>query len=259
MSKPKHPKIYSKNQIKKIREAGDIVAKVLTALSLECKTGITTQELDDKAAYYIKKWGGRSASYNYKGFPGHCCISIDEVILHGIPSDQLIEEGMLVGIDCAIHYKGMYADSAINVEVGEVSEEKKKLNLTSKKCLVKTLEILKPGITIREICEFQQTYANKNGYKVIKNFQGHGIGRNLHEPPAIPYYVKEDNPYNDYKLKIGNVLAIEPGLVTNDVLVTKTDGWSVVNENLSIGTSWEHTVVITSQGYEILSKVDIIK
>jgi len=256
MSKPKHPKIYSKNQIKKIGEAGTIVAKVLTALALECKPGITTQELDDKAVYYIKKWGGSSASYNYKGFPGHCCISIDEVILHGIPSDQLIEEGMLVGIDCAIHYKGMYADSAINVEVGEVSEEKKKLNKVSRDCLYHTLSILKAGITIKEVCEAQQKYANEHGYKVIKDFQGHGVGRELHEPPFIPYYVKEDNPYNNYKLKSGNVVAIEPGLVTNDNLSTTEDGWSIVSEDLSIGTSWEHTVVITETGSNILTSVD---
>ena len=256
MKKPTHPKIYSKNQIKKIRAAGDIVARVLAGLSIQCKEGITTKQLDELAAKYIAKWGGISASYQYKGFPGHCSISIDEVLLHGIPSDQVIKNGMLVGIDCPVIYQGMYADGAINVEVGEVSEDKKRLKEVSKKCLYKTLEILKPGVTIREICERQQQYANENGFKVIKDFQGHGVGRNLHEPPAIPYYVKEDNPYNDYKLKVGNVLAIEPGLVTNDVLITTQDGWSVVNEDLSVGTSWEHTVVITEKGYNVLTSVD---
>ena len=124
MKKPKHPKIYSKNQIKKIRAAGDIVARVLAGLSIQCKEGITTKQLDELAAKYIAKWGGISASYQYNGFPGHCSISIDEVLLHGIPSDQVIKNGMLVGIDCPVIYQGMYADGAINVEVGEVSEDK---------------------------------------------------------------------------------------------------------------------------------------
>lgn len=255
MSKPKHPKIYSKNQIKKIKASGDIVARVLTAIQLECKAGITTAELDKIAGKYIKKWGGKSAAA-HQGFPANCCISVDEIILHGVPSDRLIEEGMLIGVDCPILYQGMYADAAINIEIGEVSEEKKKLNKVSRDCLFHTLAALQPGITIREVCEIQQKYANEHGYKVIKNFQGHGVGRELHEPPFIPYYVKEDNPYNNYKLKIGNVLAIEPGLVTNDNLSTREDGWSVVSEDLSIGTSWEHTVVITETGCNILTSVD---
>ena len=160
---------------------------------------------------------------------------------------------MLVGIDCPVLYKGMFADAAINVEIGEVNEEVKKLNSITYECLMTTLSLIKPGITIGEICNHQYKFATTHGYDVIKNFNGHGVGRHLHEPPQIPYFFNPSNPYNSYKLKEGNVLAIEPTLVTNDTLIKLKDGWGYVTEDKSVGTSWEHTVIVTKEGYDIIT------
>lgn len=254
MGKPKHPKVYSKNQIKKIKETGKLVANTLAMASALCKVGANTEEIDKTLAEFIKLKGGKTIK-GYKGYEYNSCISIDEVIIHGLPNKKkILKEGMIVQIDCPIYYKGMWADAAVNVEVGKVDDEKKKLNRTAFECLMATIEMVKPGITIGEICKFQEKYAKEKGYKVVKEFNGHGVGRELHEPPAIPYYYNEDNSYNDYKLKPGNVLAIEPALVTNDIMVELSDGWGYVNSDMSFGTSWEHTVLVTEEGYEIITK-----
>ena len=255
MGKPKHPKVYSKNQIKKIKEVGKLVAATLTMGSALCKEGVTTLEIDNKLAKFIKDRGGKTIK-GYNGYEYNSCISVDEVIVHGLPNGgKVLKEGMIVQIDCPIKYKGMWADSAINVEIGIIDEGSKKLNRTAFECLMATIDIIKPGVTIGEICKFQEEYAKEKGYTVVKDFNGHGVGRELHEPPMIPYYYNENNPYNDYKLKSGNVLAIEPALVTNNTMVKLTDGWGFVNEDMSFGTSWEHTVLVTEDGYEIITKI----
>lgn len=255
MSKPKHPKIYSKNQIKKIKESGRLVAEVLSIATALCEEGMTTFAIDTVISEFIKKNKAKSVK-GYNDYKFNCCISIDEVILHGLPSiATTMEKGMIVHIDCPIHYKGMWADAAVNVEIGEVDEEKKKLNRVAFECLMDTIKIIKPGITIGEICKFQEDFAKEHGYKVIKTFRGHGVGRELHEPPYIPYFYDETNPYNDYKLKEGNVLAIEPTLVTNEELELLSNNWSYKTVDNSFGTSWEHTVLVTSDGSEILTKL----
>tara|TARA_B100000674_G_C37855648_1_gene922228 strand:- start:519 stop:1298 length:780 start_codon:yes stop_codon:yes gene_type:complete len=259
MGKPKHPKVYSKNQISKIKDCGKIVAEVLTVCAIKTTEGMSTYDVDMMVKNFLKHHKATSASFGYNGFPGYSCISVDEVILHGIPSkDKILEEGMIVGVDCPVKYKGMIADSAINIKIGEVDEIKSKLNEVAEKCLYSTLDMIGPGVTIGEICKYQEEYAKEYGYKVIKDFRGHGVGKTLHEPPYIPYYYDENNPYNDYKLKVGNVIAIEPTLVTNDLTVKLPDNWGVVTSDMSFGTSWEHTIVITDNGKEIITKTDII-
>ena len=247
------PIIHTNKQIQKIRDAGKLVKEVLNLIKEECKEGITTLELDNIAHSFLKKKNAIGAAYGQYGYPNHCCISIDDIILHGIPNHRIIKNGMLVGIDCPVNYKGGYADAAINVEVGEVSKEKKKINKTAYECLLSTIKLLKPGISIGEICSYQQQYANDQGYEVIKDFGGHGVGKSLHEPPHIPYFFNEKNPHNDYQLQKGNVIALEPTLVTNNKLLILPDGWGVVNLELTVGTSWEHTMLITKEGYEILT------
>ena len=253
MSKLKHPKVYSKNQIKKIGDAGKIVKEVLQLMSENCKVGISTIELDNIANKFIKKLGGKPACLGYKGFPNSSCISIDSVILHGIPNETIIENGMLVGIDCPVLYKGYYADAAINVEVGEVDEERKKLNNSVKSCLDGLIKLIKPNIEVQEISRFQEDYAKREGFKVIRNFRSHGVGKTLHEPPGIPHFLDKNNPYNNYKLKVGNIIAIEPTFVTNDKLILLSDGWAYKTIDNSVGTSWEHTIVITEKGNRILT------
>lgn len=253
MKKPKHPKIYSKAQLKRIRESGILVGKVLDYMKDQCVAGITTKELDVMGNEYLQSLGATSACFGYQGFPAYSCISIDEVVLHGIPDNTVIEEGMLVGIDCPVLYKGMFADAAINVEIGNINPQTKKLNEVTYQCLMTTLSLIKPGVRIGELCSHQHQFAQDNGYKVIKNFNGHGVGRNLHEPPRIPYFLNPNNPYNSYELREGNVLAIEPTLVTNDKLIKLGDGWGFRTVDKSVGTSWEHTVIVTKGGYDIIT------
>ncbi len=253
MNKIKHPKIYSKSQIKRIGESGKIVREVLSIMGEKCKEGVTTKELDNIAFSTITKLGGKPACLGYRGFPASSCISIDSVILHGIPDETIIKSGMLVGIDCPVLYKGMYADSAINIEVGEVDKKSKKINNSVKSCLYELIKIIKPNMEVQEICRFQEEYAKRAGFKVIKSFRSHGVGKNLHEPPGIPHFLDKNNPYNEYKLKVGNIIAIEPTFVTNDELILLSDGWAYKTIDSSVGTSWEHTIVITEKGNKILT------
>jgi methionyl aminopeptidase len=248
-----HPKIYSMSQIKRVGDAGKIVREVLLMMGDKCKEGVTTKELDDIAFSTITKLGGKPACLGYKGFPASSCISINSVILHGIPDETLIKSGMLVGIDCPVLYKGMYADSAINVEVGEVDEKSKKLNNAVKSCLDDLIKLIKPNVEVQEISRFQEEYAKREGFKVIRNFRSHGVGKTLHEPPGIPHFLDKNNPYNNYKLKVGNIIAIEPTFVTNDKLILLSDGWAYKTIDNSVGTSWEHTIVITEKGNRILT------
>jgi len=249
-----HPKIYSKSQIKRIRDTGKIVVEVLNIMKENCNAGITTLELDEIGRKYLESVKAKSASYKYNGFPRYSCISIDNVILHGIPNDTLIKKGMLVGIDCPVLYKGMYADAAINVEVGEINERKKKVNKVAYECLMETIKLIKPNTTVGELCAHQYQYATSHGFDVVKNFRGHGVGKELHEPPGIPYFYDPNNVYNDYKLKVGNVITIEPTLILNDNLIKLNDGWGYITSDQSTGTSWEHTILVTEEGNEILTQ-----
>lgn len=249
----KQPKIYNPNQIKHIRNAGKIVKEVLQLLSTECIVGRTTLELDNIAGDYLKSIKAKGAAYGYKGYPCHSCISIDHVVVHGIPDNTVIQEGMLIGIDCPVKYKGYHADAAINVEVGDVGDHKRNLNKVSYDCLMNAIDKIGPGFTIGELCHIQQQYANDNGFKVIKQLQGHGVGKKLHESPAIPFWKIDINPYNDYELKPGNIIAVEPGLVTDDNLLMLPDNWSIITKDGTPGTSWEHTILVTDNGCEILT------
>ena len=249
----REPKIYNPNQIKRIREAGKVVKDVLDLMDQECIAGRTTLELDNIAAKYLKSVKAKAAAYKFKNYPRHTCISIDEIIIHGIPGNTVIHEGMLIGIDCPVKYKGMYADASINVEVGDVGEYKKLLNKVSYECLMNAIDTAGPGLTVGELCHIQQEYANAHGFKVVKQFQGHGVGKRLHEPPSIPYWRNPANIYNDYVLKPGNVLALEPGLLNSDTLLMLPDGWGIICEDGMAGTSWEHTILITDNGCEILT------
>ena len=251
--KVKHPKIYSKSQIERIRESGKITKKVLEIMKDACVIGNTLIEVDNIGKEFLDSVNAKSACYGYRNFPRYSCISVDDTILHGIPDKTIITEGMMIGIDCPVKYKGMYSDSAINVGVGKVDETKIKLSKVAYDCLMETINIIKPGVTIGEVCSFQQEYAKKYNYDVIKTFRGHGVGRNLHEPPHIPYFYDENNLYNDYKLKKGNVIAVEPTVVSNDELYVLDDGWGYKTTDGSFGTSWEHTVLVTDDGFEILT------
>ncbi len=247
------PKIYKKQEIDILKECGTLTKKTLSLLKKNCNVGMNLLDLDKMANEYIIDNGGTPACFLYKNFPKNLCTSVDEVILHGIPDSTIIKEGMIINVDCPIRYKNFYTDATINICVGKVSNDKKKINDLAYNCLMDTISIIKPGITIGEISKYEETYIKSNGYDTIKEFRSHGVGKNLHEPPYIPHYYEKNNIYNDYRLKEGNVLTIEPVVVSNNKLVRLDDGWGVRTEDSSFGTYWEHTVLITNNGNVILT------
>ncbi len=251
--KIKQPTIYKGKQIDLLRECGKITKDVLKHMKNSCLVGKTLIDVDNVGKEFLETMGAESACHNYRGFPRYSCISVDDVVLHGVPDETIIKEGMVINIDCPVKYKNFYTDSTINVEVGIVNEQKSMLNSIAYKCLMETINIIKPGIKIKDISKFQETYATKNNYKVIKTFRGHGVGLNLHEPPSIPYFYDENNIYNEYTIKEGNVFTIEPLLVSMDDLILDDDNWTYRTKDGSFGTYWEHTLLTTNKGVEILT------
>lgn len=251
--KLKQPTIYKGKQIDLLIECGEITNTVLKHMGDACVVGKSLIDIDTIGKEFLESIGAESACYNYRGFPRYSCISVDDVVLHGIPNETVIKEGMVINIDCPVKYKNFYTDSTINIEVGVVDEEKRTLNRIAYECLMETISMVKPGIKIKEICRFQEHYASKNNYKVIKTFRGHGIGLNLHEPPSIPYFYDEYNIYNEYEIKEGNVFTIEPLLVLIDDLILDEDNWSYKTKDGSFGTYWEHTLLVTNNGVKILT------
>tara|TARA_Y100001972_G_C7657253_1_gene331040 strand:+ start:2039 stop:2800 length:762 start_codon:yes stop_codon:yes gene_type:complete len=252
----KKPILYKSKDIYNAKECGKITGDVLKMVKNSISDCETTLDIDYKVKEFLKSKNAIPATLGYKNYPHNVCVSIDDVVLHGLPNDIKISDGMLLGIDCPVYYKGMYTDSAINIEIGEVDKNKKRINKISYECLMSTINIIKPNITIGDICLHQQSFAKENGYDVIKSFRGHGVGKKLHEPPYIPYFYYEKNPYNDYKLQEGNIIAVEPTLVTNDELILMDDGWGYKTSDGSIGCNWEHTILITKNGCEILTKME---
>jgi len=247
------PTVYNNKDIDILKECGNITSQTLKKLKKYCEVGISFLELDEVAKINIKKMGGVPACYGYNNFPKNICISVDEIILHGIPKNITIKEGMIINIDCPVKYKNFYTDSSINISIGDVNEDKKILNEFAYKCMMDTISIIKSGVKIGDICKFEEEYIKNGGYKTIKEFRSHGVGNNLHEPPHIPHYYDIKNIYNEYELEKGNVFTIEPIVVTNEKLIKEDDGWSYRTEDYSFGTYWEHTVVVTDNGCEILT------
>mgnify|MGYP003312698180 FL=1 len=187
------------------------------------------------------------------GFPSTLCVSVDDEVVHGIPSDRYLEEGQIVGIDCGAEKEGYYGDHAITFSVGNVSESRKKLMQTTKDCLMKGIAEAKPGNFVSDIGYAIQTHAEGNGYSVVRELVGHGIGSSLHEEPQIPNY---GTPNQGYKLCEGMCIAIEPMInMGNKEVKTDSDGWTIRTSDGEVSAHFEHTIAITSDGPKILSKV----
>ena len=243
----------SEREINLISKSCQIVADTIEMLSEYVIAGTSLIDLDKKAEEYIVSCGARPAFKGYMGFPSTLCISIDEAVVHGLPHDGYLREGQIVGIDCGAELNGYYGDHAKTFAVGEISDEKNKLMQITKESLYKGIEQAKPGNYVGDIGHAVQSHAESNGYSVVRELVGHGIGEKLHEEPQVPNY---GNPNQGYKLHAGMCIAIEPmiNLGSKEVYTAK-DGWTIFTMDGQVSAHFEHTIAIKEDGPHILSQV----
>ncbi|MEJ5261777.1 MAG: type I methionyl aminopeptidase [Ignavibacterium sp.] len=248
--------IKSKKEIDYIAESCRIVAETLQLVKSKVKPGVTTEELDLIAEDYIRSNGGIPAfkGYTQPGtppFPGSICASIDDEVVHGIPGKRILKEGEIISIDVGVLKNNYYGDAALSVAVGEISELKKKLLEVTEKSLYEGIAQAVIGNRVHDISYAVQSYVESNGFSIVKDLCGHGVGRFLHEDPSIPNYgIKGTGP----KLKNGMTLAIEPMVNAGDWRVkTKDDGWTVVTADGLPSAHFEHTILVNGNKPEILT------
>lgn len=244
--------LRSEAEIESIREAGRIAALTLERMKIAVKAGTTTGELDEMARKEILKEGGEPAFKDYKGFPGNICTSVNEVIVHGIPSKRALEDGDIIAIDVGVKFKGYFADAAMTFAVGDITLEAERLIEVTENALYAGIDNARPGNRLSDISSSIQQVVESSGYSVVRAFVGHGIGAKIHEEPEIPNFGK---PGTGPKLERGMVLAIEPmvnmGAFDIEIL---DDGWTAVTKDRKLSAHFEHTVVIRDDDAEVLTR-----
>lgn len=243
--------LKSQQEIAVMRDANQIVAEVHQELKLRAVPGATTRELDDLAERMALKRRARCAFKGYRGYPNCLCTSLNEVIVHGIPSERTLKEGDILSLDFGVVYKGFCGDAAITIPIGAVSEKAKKLVQTTEECLQKAIDQMYEGNRLADVSSAIQQHAEANGFSVVRDFVGHGIGRSLHEDPQVPNYGKAGT---GIRLKEGMVLAIEPMVNEGDWAIRiLPDGWTAVTKDGTLSAHVEHSVAITGNGPYVLS------
>lgn len=245
--------IKSQEEIKKIAESCKIVAEVLEGLKSFIKEGVTTADIEDYVEKHIYKRNARPAFKGYRGYPSSVCTSINDQVVHGIPSKNVrLKGGDIISIDLGVLFEGFYGDAAITLSVGEVSQLAEELIRVTEEALYIGIEKAVIGNRVSDISSSIQQYVEKHGFSVVRAFVGHGIGRFLHEDPQIPNFGK---PGKGMRLKEGMTLAIEPMVnVGSPDVVILDDGWTAVTLDGSLSAHFEHTIVITKNGPQILTK-----
>ena len=243
--------IKSASELEAMRKAGQVVARMIAAIKEAVEPGITTKQLDTVAAKELKRQGAKPAFLGYMGFPATICTSVNEQIVHGIPGDRVLKEGDLVKVDVGAVVDGLYGDSAMTLPVGQVSEEAMRLIETTKNSLDAAIAVVKSGNRLGDIGAAVQEYAESRGYGVVREYVGHGIGRNLHEEPQIPNYGVAGR---GALLHAGMVIAVEP-MVNVGTWRTQAleDGWTVVTADGKLSAHFEHTMAIGEHGAEVLT------
>lgn len=245
--------LKTKDEIVLMREAGRIVALAHQEVSKHIAPGVSTKQLDKIVEETILKHGATPSFKGYGGFPASICASINDVLIHGIPDHRTLKEGDIISIDIGANYKGYHGDSAWTYAVGKVSDDVKRLMKITEEALYLGLKEVKPGNRITDISNAIQKYAEANGYSIPRDYTGHGIGKDLHEDPIVPNF---GEPGRGPVLKVGMAIAIEP-MVNMGVKETKTlmDGWTVKTLDSKLSAHYEHTVIITENGYEITTQL----
>ena len=242
---------HEQEPIEGIRAAAQIVARVLGEMGREVRPGITTAELDRLAETIIRDCGARPAFKGYRGFPASICPSVNEEVVHGIPGKRALEEGDIIGVDVGAELNGWYGDAARTYAVGAVSEEASRLMRVTQEALHLGLQQARAGNRVGDISNAVQVHVEQNGFSIVRDLVGHGIGREMHEEPAIPNF---GPPGRGPRLVTGQVLAIEPMVnIGGYAVVTRPDGWTVATKDGRWSAHFEHTVAVGPEGPEILS------
>lgn len=246
--------IKSERELNLMRKAGNILAVTRVYLEDFIKPGVTTYELDKLADAHIRKLGGIPSFKDYQGYPASICTSVNEVVIHGIPSKKrVLKNGDVLSLDIGVDYQGYHADSAWSYPVGEVSDEVSTLLNVTKNALFEGLKAVKPGNTVNDISSAIESYVKPYGFGIVEEFTGHGIGTSLHEAPYIPNFGSEPYPA---VLKKGMTFCVEPMVnLGSKRIKILADDWTTVTKDKSYSAHFEHTVVVTDTGYEILTKI----
>lgn len=245
--------LKTKEQIEGIKESSKINIAVLDAVEEMIAPGISTEEIDRLVHDMTVRMGGIPAPLNFEGYPKSVCTSINEVVCHGIPSkDRILKEGDIVNVDVSTLYKGYFSDSSRMFCIGEVSEEKKKLVQVTKECVEKGLEMVKPWNFLGDMAQVINDHAKANGYSIVVEIGGHGIGLEFHEEPFVSYVTKAGT---EMLMVPGMVFTIEPmvNMGTSEIYVDDEDGWTVYTEDGKPSAQWEITVAVTKEGHEVLT------
>ncbi len=245
--------IKSDRELELMRAAGKIVAETFEKLKEVIKPGITTKELDRIAHRFIRDNKGIPAFLGYSGYPASICTSVNEEVVHGIPGRRMLKDGDIVGIDIGAIYEGYYGDAARTFEVGNVSEKAKRLIEITKNSFFRGITMAVEGKRLQDISHAIQTYVESNGYSVVRDLVGHGIGKNMHEEPQVPNFGEAGK---GPRLKSGLTIAIEPMVNEGKYHVkTLSDGWTVVTVDGSLSAHYENTIAITAGEPEILTMI----
>ncbi|MDM8533337.1 type I methionyl aminopeptidase [Clostridiaceae bacterium HSG29] len=246
--------IKSELEIEKLRKAGKIVALAHEAIKNNIKAGMSTYEIDQIASQMILKHGAKLGFKGYGGFPGNNCVSVNDEVVHGIPSKhRIVKEGDIVSVDLGSYIDGFYGDAARTHAIGKVSDETQKLIDVTRESFFEGLKFAKVGYRLSDISHAIQEHCEKNGFSIVRDYVGHGVGRNLHEPPQIPNFGR---PGRGPRLQKGMVLAIEPMVNMGSFEVrTLADKWTVVTIDGSYSAHYENTIAITDGEPEILTMV----
>lgn len=251
--------IKTPEEIALIREGGKILAQILIDLGKAVKPGMKTIELDRLTESLVFKYGAKASFKNYKpdfnssGYPASICISVNEEVVHGIPGERILREGDIVGLDMGILYKGLFTDAAITVAVGAITPEAEKLISVTKESLDRAIRAAKVGAHLGDIGWAVQSYVEENGFSVVRDLVGHGVGKFVHEQPEIPNFGRQGT---GLELKEGMVIAIEPMVNAGTYKVkTLADGWTFVTQDKKYSAHFEHTVAVTKNGAEVLTKL----
>ena len=243
--------VKSEEEIDLMRAPCAIVRDCLSFVGERIRPGMTTGEVDKLVYDFIKASGAEPSCLGYGGFPASPCVSVNEVVVHGIPDDRILEEGDIVSVDLCAYKNGYHGDGARTFAVGEISPEKKKLIRVTEECFFKALEGLRAGTPLFDIGYRVQTHAESNGFSVIRSYTGHGIGREMHEDPSVYNFGRRGT---GMRLKAGTVICIEPMIAMGDWRVNVLDdGWTAVMADKKPAAHYENTVVIREDGTEILT------
>lgn len=246
--------IYCEEEVAAIKRSNQIVAQILEGLEAMIRPGLRTKEMDEWAEAKTREMGALPAFKGYRNYPASLCTSINEEIVHGIPSSRSLRDGNIISLDFGVLYEGYYGDAAATFPVGKITPKAKKLIQTAEEAFYKGLDQIKVGNRMSDISHAIQSHVESQGFSVIRSFVGHGIGLSLHEEPQIPNF---GLPGRGLKIKPGMVFALEPMIAMGDWNVEiLDDNWTAITRDRSLSAHYEHTVAVTTKGAEILSLLD---